>query len=555
MSVLVFSRSFPVPTAVWIALALVLAGLTLALLYALNEDFSFGRFFGKPHERFWASVSVLAVGWFVWAAFDPFAPGSVFGMRYWPVRLGQSDLPVRIFMMALCGSVAFTVASGAGLAGGYWGWRPVIGPGFGRVVGLGAFAGAGVGVFGVYANRALFLSEALGRIGYADAGSLLLFGLPVLFAACAFLIVVPPATDWIVDRWQVFALGAGLATLWVVPVELGEGYLRLEWNYGPVSLAEAAGLPPATEAPKAGTLVLSDRDGMPGRQYSETVLASQGLSLSLESLRRLEAFLEETGYRTLFLAEALAALRRGWFLHWRADRHLEATELYNGTRFPPDYAAFLAAIRSAPASEANRARLDRVSALAEKAGFRQVKRAQKMFEGFSAAYARFGDLEMSNAWLDRIRGLWPLFEDNIHIEPIEENFDGWIGGRLLYKGRPASGIRVGLFILPSTTTVIGAHEGLVASVNPDASGDFAFDELTSGRYYLALRADPIVLGDARLEVANAPGVVELRYGEMTQSLIPIEIGRGVAGLRKPLPKKPPAKTDLKTLPGLGVRTP
>ncbi|OIO12413.1 MAG: hypothetical protein AUJ52_00270 [Elusimicrobia bacterium CG1_02_63_36] len=550
MSLLIFGKSHPIPGILWVFAAAAFAALSFGLVRALNEDFGTERLFGKPHERFWAGVSLLAAGVFLWTAFHPFLPGRVFGMRFWPVRFGQGDLWLRALVCAASGTALFAVASGVGLAGGFWGWRPVLGPGFKRALLQGAGIGACVGAFSVYACRALFLAEAMTRIGYGELGPALLWAILPLFLACAVLIVVPIAADWMTDRWQIVALGAGLATAWVVPVELGEAYLRVEWNYGPVSLAEAAGIPSASEAPKAGTLILSDAEGNPGRQYGETLLASQGISVSRESLRLLEIFLEKRAYRTMFLPEALAALRRGWLLQWDADRHLDAAALRVGGRFPPDYKTFLAAIRSAPVSEGNLLRLDRVAEDAKEEGFGQVKTAQRMFEGFSAAYARFGDLERSNQWLDRIRGLWPLFEDDIHIEPIEENFDGWIGGRLLYNGKPASGIRVGLFTLPSTMTVIGAYEGLVGSTLPGEDGEFAFDHLPTGRYYLALRADPLVLGNETLALANAPGVIPLRYGELTQALPSIELGaRSQAGTRKP-PPRPPGRIGLKSLPGL-----
>jgi len=160
-------------------------------------------------------------------------------------------------------------------------------------------------------------------------------------------------------------------------------------------------------------------------------------------------------------------------------------------------------------------------------------------------------LEVSNAWLDRIRGLWPLFESDIHIEPIEDNFDGWIGGRLLYNGRPASGIRVGLFMLPSSMTIVGAYTGLVASTLPDESGRFVFTDLTTGDYYLALRADPLLLGGDKLYVRNAPGIMKLQFGAMTEALLPVEIGRGEAPPPRDIPLKPLADFPIKNLPGIG----
>ena len=552
MSLLIFGRSHPFPQIWWVLIGFVIVSLALVLFYAINDDFSFKRFFEKKHEQFWAVLSLGVLSFFVWAAFDPFLPSKIMGLQYWPIRLTQSDLWIRLLLLASLGAGSFLVASDEGLAGGFWGWKPILGPGVKRPLVFGATVGAAFALFGVYANRGLFLAEALTRIGYRDLGSLLVFGLPVLWLLCCVAIVALPVYGWVHGSSQKLILGAGLATAWVIPIELGDAYLRLEWHFGPVSLQGATHLAPATEAPSAGIMILADRDGSPGNQYREDILASRGVSLDQASLLKLEDYLEKKKYRTLFYEEAIMAIRRGWMLHWRPGKHLEATAIHYGKRFPPDYVGFLSAIRVAPATLKNRDRLDRMAGFASEGGFHQVKTAQKMFEGFSAAYARYGDLEISNAWLNKIRGLWPLFEDNIHIEPIEDNFDGWIGGRLLFNGKPASGVRVGLFALPSTTTVLGAYTGLVSAEFPDKNGRFEFTDLTTGRYYLALRADPVVLGGDGLTVRNAPGTITLRFGEMTEALLPIEIEKGEFKASRPLPRKPPLKVPLKSLPGIGI---
>jgi len=194
-----------------------------------------------------------------------------------------------------------------------------------------------------------------------------------------------------------------------------------------------------------------------------------------------------------------------------------------------------------------------MSVLVEDVSLPHVKKAQKVYEGFSTAYARYGDLEQSNAWLDRIRKLWPLYDDDIHIEPIEENQDGLITGAVNFKGSPAQGIKVGLFMIPSTTTLIGAYDGLVDSQVPDASGRFRFEDLTSGRYYLALQGDPLILSDEDLEFLSAPGTFRLSYGAMVHDLPPIEVWPPRA-LSPAEDLRTIAEPALRTLPGMPART-
>lgn len=581
-----------------------------ALLAALDFRAAVDWAAGAPGEERlapaprWRLALAAALGCaFLFRALWPLWPARLFGVWYWPVLIGPETALAHCMRSALLGALFYAAAfdparsrppRGRRAGEGADAAAPVP-PLPGRVLraaAAGLLSGLAAGAAGLGAHRLLFVGDALRRLELGFAGGALIWGAAPAFlvslALLAALAGVPagwnaPASDEGVPgdgapggaalagdgssplaggggasggalpessgpRWSRLAWGAALAALWVAPGELAESALRSGWDYGRQGLAEAAGVPGSSEAPSLSVVVLADREGGPGMQRRESLLAAGGVDASAESLERIEEYLERRRNRTLFLREALRALRRGWELNWEADKRLDAAMLDAGERFPPDFEGFLAGIRAAPATVDNYGRLETMGRRAWELKIGSVKAAQKTFEGFSAAYARFGDLETSNAWLERVRGLWPLYDDNVHVEPVQESHDGRISGSVSFNGLPARTVRVGLFTLPSTMTAVSAGEGLVASAFPDENGRFRFADLAPGRYYLALQGDTLALGDEGLEFRNAPGVLRLDVIQMEAELLPIEIER--AGPSRPffLEESRPELTDAPELP-------
>lgn len=397
------------------------------------------------------------------------------------------------------------------------------------------FLGLAGAALALCAWRAFLLAGVVRGIGRPVAGGAALFAIPVLFLACAVVLAELSSRE---ERGRSLLWAAAMLAAWAAPCWLVESRLRAGWDFGRPGLAEAAGVPPAASAGRAAVAILAAEDGSPGegRVRLETIAAA-GVDASPPSLRRLERYLQDHGYRTVFLAEALEALRRGWALNWEPREALEAAMLEAGPSFPPDFMGFSAAIAQAPGTMENFALLERMAVAARSARIPRVKDAQRFYERLSTAYARYGDLESSNYWLERIRGLWPLYEEDIHIEPIAERQDGRIGGRVFLHERPARSVLVGLFSAPSTSTVLDASGPPVDAAFPDARGRFEFTDLLPGRYYLALRADASVLGEPGLEFLGAPGVLRLSSARMSVELFPIQVVRKPPGL----PGLPPAR--------------
>jgi hypothetical protein len=460
----------------------------------------------ETSTRQFALRSATCIG-LLWWVTRPLLPEVLFGNVYWPTQ--NSGVGVgAVFVAALWGAAAFAIT------------------GVAQERRLRALAGAGAGaaamLLSFIAHRALFAVHALALTG-SGWGAALSWLLPVALIGSLAVVLYLTLTEG--TLWRRFAWACALLVCWAIPVHLLDDTMRTRWDFGLPSLAAAADVPKAINAPEVGVVILSKSDGDPGHRYRQRSLAAGGVEVTPESLRLLRNYVDSRGMRTVFLAEALEALRQGWALNWDVDRAADADLLSRGQAFPPDYIGFLDAMTVAPATVDNYERLETAGPTAWDAKIPSIKKAQKVFEGFSTAYARFGDREKSDAWLRRIQGLWPLYEDNFHVEPIAEVSNGVISGELRFSGAAARGVKIGLFARPSTTTVMLANRHLVDAMFPDERGRFIFTDLLPGEYYLALQADPLVLGGDELAFANAPGLIKLEYGRMSNDLFPMRLYR------------------------------
>ena len=523
MSILVFEHLLRVPVPLLVlaaAAALLLAGFLAA---EVNERFSPDILLAPWSGRLWGAVSLGLAALFILEALHPVLPARVFGVRYWPARVpGWAAWNHALYMSALGAAVYLGIG---GLAGAYDAAvpkRPA--GGVGGFLLWGAVCGAVLAVVGLEAGRSLFIAEALRQIGHDVAGGTLLWcAVPAFLLTGALVVRATTHARWEI-RWR-FLATAGAAALWLVPGGAAEAYLRLAWDFGRPGLAEAAGVRRASEADKLSVAVLALPDGSPGVQRREDSISAEGLAVSPRELAAVRRYLEKQGYQTVFVAPALRYLRRGWELMWDPGGAMDAALVRLGPRFPPDHEAFLRAILVAPATPENYGRLENLARAADGLHIASVKKAGNMFQGLSDAYARFGDLKNSNLWLGRIRKLWPLYDDDVNVDPVEDIHDGRVSGTVTVNGRPASAVQVGLFMQVSTSAAVSGKGPVVASAWPDADGSFEFTDLNPGRYYLALRSDPMLLGDERFEVLFAPGVFSLTPGAMTRELFPLRLQR------------------------------
>ncbi|TBR18173.1 carboxypeptidase regulatory-like domain-containing protein [bacterium] len=524
MSVLAFDALVRVHPAFFYAALAAVFGLGALAAKAAAEGLGLDVLLAPWGGRAWGLLTWALGTAFVYNGFRPLLPAKVFGVVYWPVDAAALLELSHLSFLAVLGAALWGVGT---LAGAFDGWRPapVEPQTLARAATRGAAVGAALGAVGASAARVLFIGEALSRLGFTATGLLLLWcTAPALGACGAFLAWLPAGSAEWEPRWR-RGVFASVVLAWLVPVGAAELVLRAAWDFGRPGLSEAAGVPRSDAAEKLAVLVLAEPDGSPGVQKREEAMTAEGLAVTRQGLGAVRRYLELQGYRTVFLREALGYLRKGWALLWEPEMHMDAAAVRLGPRFPPDFDAFLKAVLVAPATPENYERLENVARAADKARSPSVKKAGKLYQGLSDAYARFGDLEGSNFWLKRIRKLWPLYEEDVNVDPVEDRHDGVVSGTVLFNGRPASSVQVGLFMQTSTTSAPSAREGLVASTWPDESGRFWFRELTPGRYYLALRSDPILLGDPRIEVLFSPGSFKLSASRMDWELMPLRIER------------------------------
>ncbi|MEK7382185.1 MAG: hypothetical protein AAB262_02755 [Elusimicrobiota bacterium] len=389
------------------------------------------------------------------------------------------------------------------------------GPG---AVRLGAAFGLMLGVVGWSASRWPQLARALELSGWIFVGPLLAAVLSTAVALTAGLSAFVLMSEDV--RPHARSLLLGLCAAWVLPTIATEGALLRWWGFGPRSLAEAAGVPTNRSAQTMAVLWLYSSRGH-GVQKDAVRMAADAVDLSHQSLVKLSAFLRHTGSRDIFARGAVAAVRQGGRQWWESERALDARTLAVSGRIHPDYRKALDLIKAGPLNAGRFARLEGLAAEAARssAGFEDVAQSQHIFEGFSAAYARFGDEEKARKWLYRVDNLWPVNEKKIEVTPVEDFRDGRVSGRLQVDGRGAASVRVGLFLVWKSSSASGTATSrlLSGSSFTDEEGRFSFRELGPGRYCLALMARPEVL---RGRVLDSPDEFELGY-DKPEVLLPV----------------------------------
>ncbi|HXT01993.1 MAG TPA: hypothetical protein VN915_15060, partial [Elusimicrobiota bacterium] len=292
---------------------------------------------------------------------------------------------------------------------------------------LGASFGLIMSAIGWCASRWPQLSRAIDLSGATFAGPFLGGLAAPAFAATA---AAAAAALLLKDaRPRALFLVAWLAALWAVPTFATEAALARWWGYGPRTLAEAAHIPTNDDAQVAAVVRLSPSRGRTTTRESVRMASSlqdvrpdeppsTGVDLSPESLAKLEGFLQRAGYRDVFAAEALDHVRRGWLMWWDADRALDAMMIAVPGRAVPDYRGALDLIKVGPMTAERFEKLQQLDAEATadpRSGFEQVTRSQYIFEGFAAAYARFGDEAKARRWLGHIDNLLLVTEKKVEV--------------------------------------------------------------------------------------------------------------------------------------------
>jgi len=408
----------------------------------------------------------------------------------------------------------------AGILLAAWAFSAASGRGGAR---RGAAFGAALAAIGFCASRWPQLARAIelggGKFAGPFLGALLPFALALTAVGVAAALVLP---EW---RARAAVLVLVAAAAWAAPTLAVESALSTWWGFGPRSLAEAAGIPTNEDAPRLTILRLAPSRGRTFRR-EPVRMAGEGVDLSPDSLSRLEDYLRRVSYRGVFASEALQDLRDGWRQWWETDKALDEAMLVVPGRAHPDYRRALELLRAGPQTRERYEKLVKLddAAKASPAGFEDVDGSQYVFEDFSAAYARFGDDANARRWLFRIDNLWPYNDRKIEVTPVEDFHDGIVSGSVLIDGRPALGVRVGLFYI-ATSSATGVTTNILSSSSfPDDDGRFSFGDLGPGVYELDLLGRP---SDLNGRVSGSPGLIDIGYDRPKAILPPIRIDRDV----------------------------
>jgi len=420
-----------------------------------------------------------------------------------PLELRASQALTLQFAGVALGAAAFAAARGRG----------------------GLAAGAAFGLIAAFvgwcASRWPQLTRAVELCGGVFLGIVLkTFLTPALAATHAALAAALVREDW--RPWS-RRLVFGLVAAWAAATFGAEAALSRVWGFGPRSLAAAAGVPTNELSSVLAVAWLYPERDEPYRIEARR-MSSETTDLSPASVERIESFLDRTRFRGVFAAEALAAVRLGRLQWWDEERALDALLISVPGRVHPDYLRALELLRAGPVNAERYGKLEQLAAATGRRveGFERASDAQRIFEGFSAAYARFGEEAKAREWLLRLDGLWAVSDKRIEVGSIEDLREGRVEGAVVLDERGAADLRVGLFSVWRSSATQTTHYWLSGSRVPDHDGRFVFDGLGPGRYVLALLGRP---EDLRGSFAGVPGVFEVTYERPDVLLNPVRIRR------------------------------
>jgi len=391
-----------------------------------------------------------------------------------------------------------------------------------RLFERGFFFGLIFSVLGYLAYAWVAVAAAWRMLGWF-CGAFVWTALPVALAA-SFVLVAAALLHEEARPIRFWAL-ALILLLWWLPARFFLWRLRSDWGYGPRDLAQAAQIPAQNQAEKVNIAWLRPAGARPYRFETLHPLVEDGVSVDVRDLWKLYDYLRLHRYRSVFAPRALDALRKGWLDWWDPDMALKAASLAYPGRVAPDYLGALALIR---AGSLDQTRYEDLRALDDLAtprhrGFEDVTRSQRIFEAFEKAYARFGDQGNAGYWISKVDNLWPIYEEKVTTDPIQDFQSGEVKGHVFVDGRPARSLMIGLFLLAvSTSGTRGGNGVLSESAFPDAHGRFRFQNLGRGFYYLGLMGNPNYL---RGRIEGSPGIFSISASTPVKTVDSIFVDR------------------------------
>jgi hypothetical protein len=241
-----------------------------------------------------------------------------------------------------------------------------------------------------------------------------------------------------------------------------------------------------------------------------------------ESVKKVEAFLTTSHYRSQLALTAYRHLKTCTYLDWLSPRSMELD---------------LAMLQAAPNAEAAQSLMEK---LAECPITPETRRVLDQFaddtrlrwddadlhQWLGAAYARFGEIEKARRHLDRASMSREERDRILTGEPLLTN--GTIRGRMTLAGKPENLMRIGLVRAERWLLMRGIvrPEGwrvVLAATYTNRQGRFEFKNVPEGRYVLVMTGGQIGRLAGRPTITNNPGAIEISGAARTQDLGSIDV--------------------------------
>ncbi|MGV3719620.1 MAG: hypothetical protein ACO1SX_01825, partial [Actinomycetota bacterium] len=230
------------------------------------------------------------------------------------------------------------------------------------------------------------------------------------------------------------------------------------------------------------------------------------IASNVKTIGTVELFLAEREFRTAQAFRAFIHLHACASIDWLETRTLRLDlEFLERTASPEAAELLLERIADCPITPDHRYVLDQ---LADPKRFDWPQPLGDRWLG--AAYRQYGDSERALEYLRRAKLSDTEFKSAMGgVAPLT---DGTIRGRVLIKGAPGVGARMGLIRAAKWRQLAGycrpfAWRNVVTSTYADASGAFEFKNIPEGEYVVILTWGELGRDRGRPAVINPPGVI------------------------------------------------
>jgi hypothetical protein len=320
-----------------------------------------------------------------------------------------------------------------------------------------------------------------------------------------------------------------------LPVVIGTyWYAHIKYDLGKSSLAEAVGIPEKGRESKTVIALMPEKPVLQEWPMQAGVLiyrwnfSKKTVELSYENLKKIEEYLHNHKYRSVFYWTGLEVLVNGYNWFWDTERGIDQMSRNAPYAYVPRM-QLLGRLRYVPVTPGNEKYL---RDFANETKWHVGKRAALWI---AEAFMHFGHADEAKKWAEKAKAKGTdMSKATFLTEPVFT--DGTMRGAFKVNGVPLAGAKVALVayrdkdnwgITGITTLIIRLNTRLVDVRTTDAAGKFTFTNLGKGDYVLAVMTDeetvPYSLASGQFKVENAPGTIKLDINKPSKNVGDIKI--------------------------------